>query len=80
MQLHQLQLLLLFLLLDNVIRREGKIREKEMLIEQSVHLNQMYRSLSEEREKQKARSHDYLNHLQVILMLAHEGKISEVQD
>ena len=69
--------LLLFLLLDNVIRREGRIREKEMLIEQSEHLNQMYRSLSEEREKQKARSHDYLNHLQVMLMLAREGKLSE---
>jgi len=69
--------ILLFLLLDNVIRRENELREKELLIEQSEHINQMYRTLSDEREKQKARSHDYLNHLQVMLMLAREGKLSD---
>lgn len=65
------------LLLDNVIERETETRKKEMLIEQATHLNQMYQSLSDEREKQKARSHDYLNHLQVMLMLARDGKIND---
>ena len=51
------------LLLDNVIERETETRKKEMLIEQ--------------REKQKARSHDYLNHLQVMLMLARDGKFND---
>ena len=69
--------ILLFILLDNVVRRENDIRNKEMLLEQTEHLNQMYHSLSEEREKQKARSHDYMNHLNVMLMLAREGKVDE---
>lgn len=69
--------ILLFILLDNVIKRESEMREKEIMLEQASHLNQMYRSLSDEREKQKARSHDYMNHLQVMLMLAREGKIDE---
>ena len=69
--------ILIFMLIDNIVRREGLIREKEIMLEQTEHLNQMYRSLSDEREKQKARSHDYMNHLNVMLMLAHEGKIDE---
>ncbi len=69
--------ILIFSLLDNVVRRESEIREKELLLEQTEHLNQMYRSLSDEREKQKARSHDYMNHLNIMLMLAREGKVDE---
>ncbi len=69
--------ILLFLLLDNVIRRENELRQKELLIEQAEHLNHMYHSLSDEREKQKARSHDYLNHLNVMLMLASEGRFDD---
>lgn len=69
--------ILLFILLDNVVRRESELREKEIMLEQASHLNQMYRSLSEEREKQKSRSHDYLNHLNVMLALARDGKVDE---
>ncbi len=65
------------LLLDNVIERETEIRRKQLLIEQAVHLNQMYQTLSKERERQKALSHDYKNHLQVMLLLAREGKTGE---
>jgi sensor histidine kinase regulating citrate/malate metabolism len=67
----------IFMLIDNVVRRENVIHEKEIMLGQTEHLNQMYRSLSEEREKQKARSHDYINHLNVMLMLAREGKTEE---
>ena len=69
--------ILIFMLIDNVVRRESVIHDKEIMLEQTEHLNQMYRSLSDEREKQKARSHDYMNHLNVMLMLAHEGKSDE---
>ena len=69
--------ILIFVLIDNVVRRESDIHEKEIMLGQTEHLNQMYRSLSDEREKQKARSHDYKNHLNVMLMLAREGKIDE---
>ena len=69
--------ILIFMLIDNVVRRESVIHEKEIMLEQTEHLNQMYRSLSDEREKQKARSHDYMNHLNVMLMLAREGKVDE---
>ncbi|MBR4914587.1 MAG: GHKL domain-containing protein [Clostridiales bacterium] len=68
---------LIFALIDNVVRRENDIHEKEIMLGQTEHLNQMYRSLSDEREKQKARSHDYMNHLNVMLMLAREGKVDE---
>lgn len=67
----------IFMLIDNVVRRENVIHEKEIMLGQTEHLNQMYRSLSDEREKQKARSHDYINHLNVMLMLAREGKTGE---
>lgn len=69
--------ILIFALIDNVVRRENYIHEKEIMLGQTEHLNQMYRSLSDEREKQKARSHDYMNHLNVMLMLAREGKVDE---
>lgn len=69
--------LMLFYLLDNVIERENEIHEKQILIEQSEHTNKMYRSLYEEREKQKAKSHDYLNHLNVMLKMAEEGNREE---
>ncbi len=39
--------ILIFSLLDNVVRRESEIREKVLLLEQTEHLNQMYRSLSD---------------------------------
>ncbi|MBR6881329.1 MAG: GHKL domain-containing protein [Clostridiales bacterium] len=65
------------LLLDNVISREIETQRKELLIEQADHLNRMYISLSEEREKQKSRSHDYLNHLNTMLSLAKSGKKDE---
>ena len=57
----------IFMLIDNVVRRENVIHEKEIMLGQTEHLNQMYRSLSEEREKQKA----------LMLMLAREGKTEE---
>ena len=65
---------LLFYLLDNMIEREKEMHDKEILIEQAEHINRMYQSLSAEREKQKAQTHDYLNHLNVVLTLAKEGK------
>ena len=68
---------LLLLLLDNVIERENNTHKKELLIKQAEHLSNMYRSLSDEREKQKARTHDYLNHLIIMLDLARSGNIDE---
>ena len=45
-----------FYLLENIMQREADIYAKQALIEQAEHVNQMYRSLSEEREIQKARA------------------------
>ena len=58
-----------FFFIDNIIQRETEIRDKQILIEQAEHINKMYQSLSKEREEQKARSHDYCNHLNVILAM-----------
>lgn len=57
-------------LLENVMQREYEIYSKQVLIDQAEYVNQMYRTLSEEREIHKARSHDYLNHLNTLLVLA----------
>lgn len=66
-----------FYLLENIMIRESEIYNKQALIEQAEHVNQMYRSLSEEREIQKARAHDYLNHLNVLLALAEQNNSVE---
>jgi sensor histidine kinase YesM len=69
-----------FYLLENIMIRESEIYNKQALIEQAEHVNQMYRSLSEEREIQKARAHDYLNHLNVLLALAeHNNSVEEIK-
>lgn len=59
------------------MQREADIYAKQALIEQAEHVNQMYRSLSEEREIQKARAHDYLNHMNTLLGLAEQNKNAE---
>ena len=66
-----------FYLLENIMQREADIYAKQALIEQAEHVNQMYRSLSEEREIQKARAHDYLNHMNTLLGLAEQNKNAE---
>ena len=66
-----------FYLLENIMWREADIYAKQALIEQAEHVNQMYRSLSEEREIQKARAHDYLNHMNTLLALAEQNKNAE---
>ena len=66
-----------FYLLENIMQREAEIYRKQALIDQAEHVNQMYRSLSEEREIQKARTHDYLKHLNALLVLAEQNKSAE---
>lgn len=66
-----------FYLLENIMQREAEIYRKQALIDQAEHVNQMYRSLSEEREIQKARAHDFLNHLNALLVLAEQNKSAE---
>lgn len=66
-----------FYLLENIMQREADIYAKQALIEQAEHVNQMYRSLSEEREIRKARAHDYLNHMNTLLGLAEQNKNAE---
>lgn len=69
-----------FYLLENIMIRESEIYNKQALIEQAEHVNQMYRSLSEEREIQKAKAHDYLNHLNALLALAeHNNSVEEIK-
>lgn len=69
--------ILQFYLLENIMLREHEIYNKQALIEQAEHVNQMYRSLSEEREIHKARAHDYINHLNALLALAEQNKNAE---
>ena len=69
-----------FILLENVVQREYEIYRKQLLIDQAEHANHLYKTLSEEREIQKARSHDYLNHLNALLALAEgENRTKEIR-
>lgn len=72
--------LLMFYLLNNVISREHEINKKQALIEQSKQINRFYQSIADERKKQKSLAHDYLNHLNVMLVMAQtekQGKIAQ---
>lgn len=69
--------ILQFYFVENIIQREIDIRNKQALVAQAEHIGKMYQSLSEEREEQKARSHDYRNHLNVLLALLEEDKKHE---
>lgn len=70
--------ILQFYLIDNVIQREIDISNKQTLLDQAEHINEMYQLLSVERETQKSRSHDYLNHLNVVLALAEKDNNSAI--
>lgn len=69
--------MLLFYLLNNVVRRERELQEKRALISQAELISRMYESLAADRERQKAKSHDYLNHLNVMLALLKSGNVEE---
>jgi len=69
-----------FFLIDNIIQRETEIQNKQALIDQAEHIHKMYQSLSEEREMQKSKAHDYLNHLNVMLSLAERDNKKEEID
>ena len=69
-----------FFLIDNIIQRETEIQKKQALINQAEHINKMYQFLSEERERQKSKAHDYLNHLNVMLALAEKNNKKEEID
>ena len=68
-----------FFLFENIMQREADIYNKQALVEQAEHANKLYRSISEEREIQKARSHDYINYLNALLALAEgENRTKEI--
>ncbi|MBO5630610.1 MAG: hypothetical protein J5965_16215, partial [Aeriscardovia sp.] len=66
---------LLFYLLDNVIGRELKMARNEELVRNADHVYEIYSSVSREKEIQKARTHDYINHLKVIQDLGRKGNL-----
>ena len=66
---------LLFYLLDNVIGRELKMARNEELVRDADHVYEIYSSVSREKEIQKARTHDYINHLKVIQDLGRKGNL-----
>ena len=71
--------LLLFYLLNNVITRELEMAKDRELVENAEHIYEMYETLSEEREIQKAQAHDYRNNLNAIHSLALKGDTDTLQ-
>ena len=71
---------LLFNLLEDVIRHEEKLREKQSLEIQSSNQMEMYSKLMETFKVQRAEAHEFKNHLLCIQSLAGKGKIDELNN
>ncbi len=72
--------LLLLYLLNNTIAREIRLAKDRELVENAEHIYEMYETLSEEREIQKAQAHDYRNNLNAIHSLALKGDTASLKE
>lgn len=63
----------MYYILQTVITGEREKAETQLLIEQGRHYADYYRHVAEEKEEQKARAHDYINHLKTIQELGRRG-------
>lgn len=70
--------LMVFYLIGDITKRESKIRENEIVLERVKHETGMYRTISENYEKQRKREHEFKNQLAFIAALARENRVDEI--
>lgn len=70
--------LIVFQLINDILKREMQIREHKVFYEQVKNETGMYRTISENYNKQRKREHEYKNQIAFITALAREKKIDEL--
>lgn len=69
----------IFYLISDILKRESKIRESEILQIQVKNQTSMYQSISENYEEQRRRTHEYKNQLLCMDSLLADGKYDELK-
>lgn len=72
--------LLMFSLIRGISKREKQIQEDQLFRERVKNETDMYRTISENYNKQRKREHEYLNHMTCITVLCHDKKYEELAD
>lgn len=70
--------LIVFYLIGDIMKRESQIRENRIVLERVKHETGMYRTISENYEKQRKREHEFKNQLAFIAALARENRMDEI--
>lgn len=70
--------IIVFCLINDILKREVQITEKRLLLERVKNEIGMYRTISENYDKQKKREHEYKNQLALIAALASENRVDEI--
>lgn len=70
--------ILVFCLINDILKREITITENKLLLEQVKNETKMYQTISENYNKQKKQEHEYKNQLTFIAALARENKLDEI--
>ena len=70
--------IIVFCLINDILKREVQITEKRLLLERVKNETGMYRTISENYDKQKKREHEYKNQLALIAALASENRVDEI--
>jgi signal transduction histidine kinase len=65
-------------LINDVLKREMLIREDKLFRERVINETGMYRTISENYDKQRKLQHEYKNQMMVIAALASENKVEEL--
>ena len=65
-------------LINDILKREVQITENRLLLERVKNETGMYRTISENYDKQKKREHEYKNQLALIAALASENRVDEI--
>lgn len=68
-----------FCLIDDILKREMKIRESEIFKLQVQNQTDMYRSISENNDKQRKRTHEYRNQIMCIEALIASKRYDELE-
>lgn len=70
--------IIVFYLIHDILKREAQIIKDRILLERVKNETGMYRTISENYEKQRKREHEYKNQLAFIAALARDHKTAEI--
>lgn len=70
--------IIVFGLINDILKREMLIRENRLFRERVINETGMYRTISENYDKQRKREHEYKNQMAFIAALARDNKVEEL--